>query len=78
MKKVGYHHKVLPSEHRLQRLLGEKGIASSINQNFGDALMTLSPKDNVSLRGLKLIVKNMGLAGTWMKTSSTSSHLSRQ
>ena len=78
MKKLGCDHKVLPSDHGLQRLLGEKGTASSINQKFGNALMTLSPKDKVALRGLKLILDNMGLAGKWMKMSSTSSYLWRQ
>ena len=73
LKDIGYAAKYLPTDDRLKLLFGETPNAFRLNKELADALGNLSPKEKMALRGLKLIVDNMGLAGRWMEISSTNS-----
>ena len=73
LQDIGYATKYLPTNDRLKILFGETPDASGLNKVFAQALGNLSLRERMELRGLKLIVDNMGLAGRWMAMSSTSS-----
>ena len=71
LQDIGYATKYLPTDDRLKILFGETSNAVRLKKVLADALGNLSPKEKMALRGLKLIVDNMGLAGRWMEMSST-------
>ena len=73
LKDIDYAAKYLPTDDRLKLLLGETPDAARLNKVLADALGKLSPKEKMKLRGLKLIVDNMGVSGRWMGMSSTNS-----
>ena len=73
LKDIGYAAKYLPTDDRLKLLFGETPDAARLNKVLAEALDKLSPKEKIELRGLKLIVDNMGIAGRWMEMSSTNS-----
>lgn len=73
LKNIGYAAKYLPTDDRLKLLLGETPDAARLNKVLAKALGNLSPKEKMELRGLKLIVDNMGVGGRWMGLSSTNS-----
>jgi len=70
---VGYEVRYLPTDYRLRLLFGKNPDAARLNTVLADALGKLSPKEKMALRGLKLIVDNMGVGGRWMEMSSTNS-----
>ena len=77
LKDIGYAAEYLPPDDRLKLLFGKTPNASGLNKVLAEALGNLSPREKIELRGLKLIVDNMGIAGRWMEMSSTNSfHLS--
>ena len=77
LKDIGYAAKYLPTDDRLKLLFGETPNACGLNKVLAEALGNLSPREKIELRGLKLIVDNMGIAGRWMEMSSNNSfHLS--
>lgn len=71
LKDIGYAAKYLPTDDRLKLLFGETPDAARLNKVLAEAFGKLSPKEKMELRGLQLIVNNMGLAGRWMAMSST-------
>ena len=71
LKDIGYAAKYLPTDHRLKLLFDETPDASGLNKVRTDVLSNLSQKEKMALRGLKLIVDNMGVGGRWMEMSST-------
>ena len=73
LKDIGHAAKYLPTDDRLKLLFGETPDAARLNKVLAEALGKLSPKEKMELRGLKLIVDNMGIAGRWMEMSSTNS-----
>lgn len=72
LKDIGYAAKYLPTDDRLKLLFVETRNAAGLNKVLAEALGNLSPREKIELRGLKLIVDNMGLGGRWMEMSSTS------
>ena len=73
LEDIGYAAKYLPTDVRLKLLFGEKPDAVRLNKVLADALGKLSPKEKMALRGLKLIVDNLGVGSRWMEVSSTNS-----
>ena len=71
LKDIGYAAKYLPTDDRLKLLFDEMPDASGLNKVRTDVLSNLSQKEKMALRGLKLIVDNMGVGGRWMEMSST-------
>ena len=78
LQDIGYATKYLPTDDRLKLLFDETPHASGLNKVLAEALGHLSPREKMELRGLKLIVDNMGLAGRWLALSSTSSFLTNR
>ena len=73
LKDIGCPAKYFPKDDQLNFLFSETPDTARLNRVLAKKLGNLSPRKKMELRGLKLIVDNMGLAGRWMAMSSTNS-----